>query len=45
MAAIRPPTVPPGTARLRVAFTAGHPDEELARLANIIRDRILRGQP
>ncbi len=38
---IRPPTVPEGTARLRLAFTAGHPDAEIARLAGIIRERIL----
>ena len=38
---IRPPTVPEGTARLRLAFTAGHPDEEIARLAGIVRERIL----
>lgn len=35
--AIRPPTVPAGTARLRVAFTAGHPDEEIDRLAATVR--------
>ncbi|MGZ5998336.1 MAG: 8-amino-7-oxononanoate synthase [Rhizomicrobium sp.] len=40
--AIRPPTVPAGTARLRLAFTAGHPGEEIARLARIVRERILR---
>jgi 8-amino-7-oxononanoate synthase len=39
--AIRPPTVPEGTARLRLAFTAGHPDDEIARLAHIVRERIL----
>ena len=39
--AIRPPTVPPGTARLRLTFTAQHPDEEVGRLADIIRDKIL----
>jgi 8-amino-7-oxononanoate synthase len=34
---IRPPTVPVGTARLRFAFTALHPDEEIARLAEAVR--------
>jgi len=41
VAAIRPPTVPAGTARLRVAFTAAHPDEAVARLGDLVRDRIL----
>ncbi len=40
--AIRPPTVPPGTARLRFAFTAQHPDAEIARLADVVRSRVLR---
>ena len=39
--ASRPPTVPDGKARLRVTFTAAHKDEDIARLAEIIRTRIL----
>jgi 8-amino-7-oxononanoate synthase len=39
--AIRPPTVPPGTARLRLTFTAQHPEDEIERLAHIIRTQIL----
>ncbi|HEY0107358.1 MAG TPA: aminotransferase class I/II-fold pyridoxal phosphate-dependent enzyme [Rhizomicrobium sp.] len=40
--AIHPPTVPAGTARLRLAFAAAHPDEEIARLADVVREKILR---
>ena len=39
--AIRPPTVPEGTARLRLAFSVLHPDGEIERLAGIVRTRIL----
>jgi 8-amino-7-oxononanoate synthase len=41
VAAIRPPTVPAGTARLRFTFTAQHPEDEIARLADVVRTRIL----
>jgi 8-amino-7-oxononanoate synthase len=40
--AIRPPTVPAGTARLRFAFTAQHDDADIARLAEVVRRQVLR---
>jgi len=45
VAPIRPPTVPAGTARLRFAFTAMHPDAEIARLAETVRALIPRKRP
>jgi 8-amino-7-oxononanoate synthase len=40
--AIRPPTVPSGTARLRFAFTAQHEDSDIARLTELVRTHVLR---
>jgi 8-amino-7-oxononanoate synthase len=40
--AIRPPTVPAGTARLRFTFTAEHRDDDILRLAEAVR-RIRQG--
>jgi 8-amino-7-oxononanoate synthase len=37
--AIRPPTVPAGTARVRLAFTAAHDDEDAARLADLLKEK------
>ncbi|HCS71694.1 MAG TPA: 8-amino-7-oxononanoate synthase, partial [Rhodospirillaceae bacterium] len=40
---IRPPTVPEGTARLRLTFTALHADADIDRLADLIADKVLVG--
>jgi 8-amino-7-oxononanoate synthase len=37
VAAIRPPTVPPGGARLRVTFSAAHDNDDIIRLAGAVR--------
>jgi 8-amino-7-oxononanoate synthase len=36
--AIRPPTVPPGTARLRIAFCAAHTEDEVDGLIQAMKD-------
>ena len=36
--AIRPPTVPEGTARLRIAFSAAHKNKDVLALAETIRE-------
>jgi 8-amino-7-oxononanoate synthase len=38
--AIRPPSVPPGTARLRFAFSAAHADADVMRLSAVIATQL-----
>jgi len=42
--AIRPPTVPEGTARLRFTFTAAHQEDDLDRLAATVK-KLLTPRP
>jgi 8-amino-7-oxononanoate synthase len=43
--AIRPPSVPEGTARLRISVTAGHREEDILRLASLLAGALKSPSP
>ena len=45
VSAIRPPTVPVNTARLRFAFSADHRDDDIVRLAELVADITSNQEP
>jgi 8-amino-7-oxononanoate synthase len=45
VAAIRPPTVPKDTARLRFTFSAAHTDDQIARIVDAVRGLNLAAEP
>jgi 8-amino-7-oxononanoate synthase len=38
VSSIRPPTIPPGSSRLRIALTTSHSEENIEQLVNSLRD-------
>jgi 8-amino-7-oxononanoate synthase len=45
VSAIRPPTVPPGTARLRISFSAAHSEAQVNQLLQALAELLLPASP